>query len=178
MVLPEVKYTGVKLVSHSDLRGEGTSLRRTTSKKTNFKIGTWNVETIQCDEATRDDLTHQIKYAFFATIVPLINILYMILKLNVLFESPSAAAHKGQEYQPTAGLRYTYPQPEVKVRPIGSGMTCGWRVLYPSRFWLSRTELLLKFNNYPYSSRYCVGTDSKYCQNIPPPPGIKQTSYP
>ena len=46
MVLPEVKYVGIKIVPRSDFR-VGITSRRITSKEINFNIGTWKVRTLR-----------------------------------------------------------------------------------------------------------------------------------
>jgi hypothetical protein len=46
MVLPEVKYTRIKIVPHSNFR-VGTTSRRIASKEIIFNIGTWNVRTLR-----------------------------------------------------------------------------------------------------------------------------------
>ena len=46
MVLPELNYAGIKIVSRSDFRF-GTTSRRITSKEISLNIGTWNVRTLR-----------------------------------------------------------------------------------------------------------------------------------
>ena len=47
MILPEVKYTGDKLVPHLDLQGD--CFKKNHSKETSFNIVTWNVRTLGLD---------------------------------------------------------------------------------------------------------------------------------